>query len=1032
MSKFYLMLLSMFMLTTGALYAQERTVKGTVTDAADNSPLPGVNVLIKGTSLGAVTDFDGNFSVIIPSTENNTLTFSFIGYKTTDFNVSNADNIQVGLEADAEELEEVVVTALGIKREERSLGYAVSEVKSEDIGENSSANLMNSLNGKVAGVQITPVSGPASSSNVTIRGNAVLSGSNQPLYVVDGVPMSNSNFENADDHDNGGIDTGDGLSSINPDDIESMSVLKGPAATALYGTRAINGVILITTKSGEKRQGLGIDFSTGVNFDVVGITPTMQNQYAHGTMGDFPVDPRSTEGNRMWGPMLTPGMTTDKYFDGKTRTVQHYNIYDELYRTGVTFNNSISLTGGNESSNVRFSYSNMSNQGNVENSTFNRHTFNLRGTTKMINDKLTVDSRVTYTHQEANNRMAMGNSVYNYQNALMGIPNTISMDWLKNNYKDSNGRPVGYDQINSNPYWTMNEVQNYDKQDRMLGMLSLNYEFNENLNLVARGGTDVTSFRQNVLDPLYTPRYEQGRAFERTNLSAENNFDFLLQYSKKFGNFDVNATAGGSYMHQLIDATDAGSVNFISDDQQHPGAGSDRFLAFSRYERAIASVYATASIGYKGFLFLDVSGRNDWSSTLPLDNNSYFYPSVSASWVFSDMDWNTPEWLSFGKLRASWAQVGSDTDPYSLYLQYNVNGMLGGRPGFGFPMGGIEGSVIPNQNLRPSMSNSYEFGLDLRLFDNKLGFDIAYYNQVATDQILPVDVSNASGYNQALINAGEIQNRGVELMINYSPVQTDNFRWDMTVTAAYNENQVVSLTEGVESYLLMPTSGSVSVQAIPGQAYGVIMGKTYVRDDAGHVVVNENGLPLVSDEVSEIGNSIQPWMAGLRNTFNYKNFSLSVLIDGKFGGQIYSQTNASMYSNGKHVDTIEGRHDFYYGNGWNPGNLVLENGEPFNGSVDPELYYRQVALIDEHFVYDASFIKLREVSISYRLPAKTLEKTPFRNLAFTAYGNNLGYLWRNTPNIDPEASFTSGNGQGIEMFNMPLPRTFGFKLNANF
>lgn len=1025
------MLTSFILFSAGATYAQERTITGTVTDASDKSGLPGVNILIKGTSQGAVTDLDGNFAVQVEEGQN-TLVFSFIGYQTTEFNIANSSNVKVALEPDAEELEEVVVTALGIKREERSLGYAVSEVKSDDLGENSSANLMNSLNGKVAGVQITPVSGPASSSNVTIRGNAVLSGSNQPLYVVDGVPMSNSNFDNASDHDNGGIDTGDGLSSINPDDIESMSVLKGPAATALYGTRAINGVILITTKSGEKRKGLGIDFSTGVNFDVVGITPTMQNQYAHGTQGAFPTDPKSSEGNRMWGPRLTPGMTTDKYYDGVERTVQHYDIYDQFYKNGVTFNNSIALTGGNETSNVRFSYSNMSNSGNVENSTFDRHTFNLRGSTKMINDKLTLDSRVTYTHQEANNRMSMGNSVYNYQNALMGIPNTVSMDWMKN-YKDANGRPVGHNQINSNPYWTMNEVMNKDRQDRMLGMLSLNYEFNENLNLVARGGTDVISFRQNVLDPLYTPLYEQGRAFERTNLNTENNFDFLLQYSKKFGNFDFNATGGGSYMYQLMDATDVGSVNFVSEDQQHPGAGSERFVDFQRYERGIASVYATASIGYKGYLFFDVSGRNDWSSTLPINNNSYFYPSVSTSWVFSDMDWNTPDWLSFGKLRASWAQVGSDTDPYSLFLQYNVNGMQGGGMNSGYySMGGIEGQIIPNQNLKPSMSNSYEFGLDLRLFDNKLGIDIAYYNQVATDQILPVDVSNASGYNQALINAGEIQNKGVELMINYSPVQTDNFRWDMMVTAAYNENQVVSLTDGVESYLLMPTSGSVSVQAIPGQAYGVIMGKTYERNDAGQVVVDENGLPLVSDEVSEIGNSIQPWMAGWRNTFSYKSFSLSVLIDGKFGGQIYSQTNASMYANGKHVDTIEGRHEFYSGQGWNPGNLVTESGEAFTGSVDPELYYRQMALIDEQFIYNASFIKLREVSISYRIPSQKLERTPFRNLSVTAYGNNLGYLWRNTPNIDPEASFTSGNGQGIEMFNMPLPRTFGFKLNANF
>ncbi|WP_082026726.1 SusC/RagA family TonB-linked outer membrane protein [Flammeovirga sp. OC4] len=1031
MSKFYLMLLSMFMLTTGALYAQERTVTGTVTDASDNSPLPGVNVLIKGTSLGAVTDFDGNFSVAIPSPENNTLTFSFIGYKTTDFDVTNSDNLQIALEADAEELEEVVVTALGIKREERSLGYAVSEVKAEDIGDNSSANIMNSLNGKVAGVQITPVAGPNSSSNVVIRGNAVLNGSNQPLYVIDGVPMTNSNYDNASDSDSGGLDTGDGMSAVNPDDIESMSVLKGPAATALYGTRAINGVILITTKQGDKRKGIGIDFSTGVNFDLMGITPDYQREYAHGTQGNFPTDPTSTDGTRMYGPKITPGMRSDSYYDGVMRDVQHYSIYDQLFQTGVTFNNSIALTGGNEKSSVRFSYSNMSNNGMVENSTFNRNTFNLRGTTKMANDKLTIDSRVTYTHQESTNRMALGNSVYNYNRAMMQVPTTVSMDFLRN-YKTPDGRPFGYNDKNENPYWTMYEVNNQDQSDRMMGMLSLNYEINENLSVVARGGTDVTSWRQNVLDPMYTPFFEDGRAFERTNLQTENNMDFLLMYNKKFGNFDISATAGGSYMYQIHDRTDIGSVKFISDDLQHPGAGQDRFIDLSRYERAISSVYATASIGYKGFLFLDVSGRNDWSSTLPLNNNSYFYPSVSGSWVFSDMDWNTPEWLSFGKLRASWAQVGSDTDPYSLAVQYRVLGNPVGNPNWGFNPGQIEGEIIPNANLRPSMSSSYEFGLDLRLFNNKVSLDLAYYNQRATDQIMPIDISDASGFTQALINAGEIQNKGFEWLVNVRTVETDNFSWDMTFTGSYNQNEVVSLTEGVESYMIQRSNGTVSVQAIPGQAYGTIMGTTYVRDDNNNIVVDESGLPVVNQDASEIGNGIQPWMAGWRNTFNYKNFSFSVLIDGKFGGQIYSETNSQMYSNGKHHDTLIGRDEYYNTGHWNPGNLVTSDGQPYTGTVDPELYYRRVASIDEQFIYNSSFIKLRDVSISYRLPNKALEKTPFRNLSFTAYGNNLLYLWTSVPNIDPESSFHAGNGQGIEFLNMPLPRTVGFRLNANF
>ncbi|NME66711.1 SusC/RagA family TonB-linked outer membrane protein [Flammeovirga aprica] len=1028
MKKYLLMLLSVLVMQ-GNLLAQEKVVTGTVKDITDGSALPGVNVLVKGTASGTVTDLDGKFSISLTD-DQNTLVFSFIGYTSKEVDVSSASDITVDLEVDAEELEEVVVTALGIERSERSLGYAMSEVDSEELGSaGNSANVMNSLSGKVAGVQVAPVSGGAgSSSRVVIRGNAVLSGNNQPLYVVDGVPISNNQVKDAgDSSDSGDVNTGDGLSSINPDDIESMSVLKGGSATALYGSRAINGVVLITTKSGTKGKALGVDFNVGVTFDALGITPKDQKTYAQGTNGTLPPDSDPKSVTSMWGPKIN-GQSM-RFFDGVTRPVGAYDNYRSFFNTGRTWNTNVALTSSNDKSTVRFSYGNMDSKGQVDHSTYKRNTFNLRGKTKMINDKLSLDARVTYVNQQAHNRLEMGNSVNNYMANFVQIPNTIKEEWLKN-YKDpTTGRPIGYNNDDENPYWTLNEVVNEDKLDRIIGMVSLTYEFTDYLKLMGRGGTDYSTFRQNVLQPLFTPRFSQGRAFERTNLDRENNFDFLLMFHKQFGDFDITANAGGAYMHKEVDYTDSGSENFTAIDFQNPLAGSSRFQDFRKSERAIASVYGTASVGYKGYLFLDVSARNDWSSTLPLNNNSFFYPSLSASWIFSDMDWTMPDWFSFGKVRASVAQVGSDTDPYKLNLRYGLDGWNHN----GVNIGNVEGGEIPNSTLKPAIQTSYEVGIDLRFFENRFGLDFAWYKSSSVNQILGVDISKGSGFERALINAGQIDNSGIELMLNYMPIQNDNFSWDITLNMAYNDNEVVSLTEGVNSFQLL-SLGSVSVQAIPGEAYGVIVGKKFKRHpDSNSIIVDDSGRPVADDGVHIIGNGVQPWMAGLRNSFTYKNVSFSFLIDSKWGGEIYSSTESNLYNLGKHESTLTGRDEFYDPNQtWNPGGLVREDGSPFTDNIDPEQYYGAVAGISEHFIYDASFVKLREVTLSYRFSKELLGKTPIRNLTLSANAFNLFYLWRNTDNIDPESSFTSGNGQGIEFANLTIPRTFGFKLNANF
>ncbi|ANQ47937.1 SusC/RagA family TonB-linked outer membrane protein [Flammeovirga sp. MY04] len=1044
MNKHLLLFLSILFSVFNTLYAQDRVVTGTVVDADDNSPIPGVNVLIKGTTHGSVTNLDGKFSISVA--ENQTLVFSYVGYQSTEVNVANATNLNVSLNVDAEQLDEVVVTALGIERSERSLGYAVQGVSADDMADAATAtgNMMNSLAGQVAGVQIAPSNGAGSSSRVVIRGTSVLSGNNQPLYVIDGVPMSNSTFKDGGDGYDGDVSSGDGLSSLNPDDIENISVLKGGSATALYGSRAINGVILITTKSGKDSK-TGVDFSQSISLDVLGITPDEQKMYGQGTLGDITGDAKNATG--MWGPKIMGQDSRFYYFnsgvpeaDQITKQLRHYNNYQDFYRTGITSNTSVSAFASNDKSNIRLSYSNMDNQAMVETSTFKRNTFSIKGSTEILN-KLTAEGRVSYSNTQGYNRLINGGGYGSTMNFLMGLPSTTSVKWLSDKHKDENGRSYGYDDRGQNIYFNLREGYNKDNLDRVNGMTSLTYKITDDLKILGRAGIDYNNYTQDVLDPWGAALNSDGRAFKRNYAEMEQNYDFLVSYNKKIGKFDVNVNAGGSKMHILRNSQDVGSSTFASPDFQNPTAGQSVLMDMSTYEKAINSLYATASVGFQGYLFLDASVRNDWSSTLPLNNNSFLYPSISGTWIFSDMDWDTPEWLTFGKIRANYAQVGSDTDPYQLAQQYQIHRF--NMPG-NLIYGEIGNNVIPNANLRPSIQTSTEFGIDLRMFNDRLGIDVARYKSVSVDQILPVNISQSSGYAQVMINAGEILNEGWEMALNYKILDKSNFNWTATLNAAYNYNEVVSLTEGVEFFSL---NESGSIQAIPGQAYGAIVARKTLRDDNGNIVVNQEGIIQAEDTPSIIGNGVQPWMAGIRNTFTYKNLSLTVLIDGKFGGDIYSSTNSSMYSNGKHKDTVVGRDEWNKGDGhWNPGGLVTpktddsgnaisdENGNPiyegFNGNVNPELFYGSAKA--DHFVYDASFIKLREVSINYRLPQEWMQNIFIKNVNVSASAFNVGYLWKNSENFDPEASFSTGNAQGLENSTMALPRTFTFKLNANF
>ncbi len=1016
------LLVSLFVLLLNlSAWAQVKKVSGTITDESGMS-LPGVTIVDStNPTNGTLSDGEGKFTLSV--SEGSTLRFSFIGFEQQEREVVGNTVFNIVMLESNELLDDVVVTALGITREKKALGYAVSEVKEGEFDRSQDPNVMNSLSGKVAGMQISPsIGGAGSSSRVIIRGNSTLGGNNQPLYVVDGIPMNNGSVTGS------GADYGDGLASINPDDIASMSVLKGPAATALYGTRAINGVVLITTKSGDAyKKNLGVEFSSKATFDQALILPDWQDQYGQGVGGKMSASSDIARRQlMMWGPKYD-NQTYDATYDGKERMYQFYDNYNEFFQTGMTLNNSVAITGGSENTSLRFSYSNLTNEGIIPNTDYGRNTFGLRSTSKLYNDKLTFDAKVSYTNEKSDNRYI--GAIY----SLVDLPDSYDVRELKK-YKDEEGNPIGYSYQDNNPYWDAYEASNAMNKDRILGMISLKYAFSEKLSLMARAGTDLNFYKTEELRPIGTAGSYSSIGFARQNTHKgwENNFDLLASYSTVLGeDFSISVNAGGNRMQSYSETIYNTSEDFPDRNLQNAFSGATRTSNRSITERAINSLYATAQLGYRDFLYVDFSARNDWSSTLPADNNSYFYPSVSTSLLFTEL-FNQPEWFTFGKLRASWAKVGSDANAYVLDQYYVLDEFQHN----GMPIGSISGDNIPNPNLRPSMSTSYELGLDLKFFNNRVGLDLTYYDQTADDQILNVAVGSSTGYGGALINTGSIRNSGIEITSYVKPIENDNLDWRIDLNWAKNKNEILDLYPGLEQLVLSQESG-VSVQARPGQPYGLIVGKAYQRDTHGNKIVTDSGVPVVADEDEVLGSSVPEWIGGIRNTFQVKNVEISFLIDGRFGNDIYSATERSSYGLGKNKKTLVGRDIALSGEKWTPEGLVTLDADggsvPYDALTDPERYYHSLRSIHEEFVYDGSFVKLRDASLTWNLPSKWFENNFLKGLSVGVFGNNLAYLWRNTDNIDPEAaSLGSGSGQGLETYGMPLTRSFGANLNIKF
>lgn len=1032
MRKFILII---FLLTVGLSAAMaQRVITGVIT-SSDGNPLIGANVVETGTANGVSTDIDGTYSITVG--DNAVLEFSYTGFETQSLTVGTSDVINIVL-LEGVALGEIVVTALGIEREKKALGYSVTEVGGEDFTEAREINIANSLSGKIAGVNVSNIaSGPAGSSRVIIRGNNSLTGNNQPLYVVDGIPIDNTNLGAAGMW--GGSDGGDGVSSVNPDDIETISVLKGNSAAALYGSRASNGVILITTKGGSQREGIGVDLSSNFTFENIINTYDFQDEYGSGNRGARPSSQQEARdfGLSAWGERLDGSSVVQ--FDGVSRP--YSAVGDNLaayYRTGGTWTNSISLYGGQEEYDFRLGITNLQNDGIVPNSGVDRNTFTTKVRARFF-DRLSASMSGSYSVEDVQNRPRLSDAPGNANYIVANLPPNVSVEDMAG----PNGNGTNEDGVEletdgsifvTNPYFAARRFETSDKRNRLIGNFTLRFDFTDWLYIQGRIGIDQYTSRRRNLTPYGTGYSPMGQLSEQDRRFTEVNKDFLLGVDKKFGAIGLNAFVGGNQMDNMRENLGGSGSQFSIPFLETLSNLANQSPIYSISEKAINSVYGSIELSYNDILYLTGTARQDWFSTLSNiavddEDNAILYPSVSASFIFSDA-FEMPSWLTFGKIRGSWAQVGGDTDPYNLALTYG----LVGQGHLGNPLGRIAQGRIPNANLVPLSNTEVEIGVDLRLLKNRLGIDFAYYDRKTEDDILFASVSQTSGYGSQVVNVGEVTNNGIELLITGTPVRTNDLTWEVTFNLAKNNSNVSSLldpenddlagTDQAENLRVAEArSRNAYIHHIEGFPYSAIMGFRYARDASGNIQLDDNGLPMQGD-FGVLGVGVHDLTGGINNTIRYKELSLSFLLDFKSGGDIYSGTNRTAYGAGLHMKTLEGRES---------GTVTLADGQTTTlAPNDVQDYWSRVASITEEFVYDASFLKLRQLTLSYSLPRSIIGNTPFTRASVAFVGRNLWLISSNVDNIDPEATYNNANGQGLEWYGVPQTRTFGFDLNLSF
>jgi TonB-linked SusC/RagA family outer membrane protein len=1028
-----LVILTMCLAISVSALAQT-TVTGRVS-GDDGLGIPGVSVLERGTTNGTVTNVDGDYSIRVGA--NATLVFSFMGYATQEVPLEGRTSVNVTLELSTLAVDEVVVTALGIRRERKALGYSVQDIKGDDLMMAKETNVINSLSGKIAGLQlIKSGNGIGGSTKINIRGNSSLVGNNQPLIVVDGIPMDNFIGGGSEWM---GVDYGSGISDINPDDIESMSVLKGASAATLYGNRAGNGVILITTKKGSVKRGAGITVTSNLTFEDMLTYPDLQNTFSQGTEGNYVIDSQTSWGAKIAGQMV------DYWAGGQRPLTADVDGFRNFLSTGLTSTNTVSFDRVVDDNAVRASLTHMNSAGMTPNENLERTSFNIRGSTKMGEKKRwTVDSKLNYVRSIGENRPTLGINQSNIFYTFYIMPRTVQVRDL-DPPTDATGKRRWYapeDVPSQNPYWKVHNDLNRDVRDRFLGFMSVKYDFTDWMNLEVKYGADLYSLQiENTLKSggivrpagaysVSTQNFLEGNATSLLNLNKQNIDD---------SGFSAGLTLGGNLMHRKSQTISGNSDNLVIPGIYALSNGIKPTVGHDRGEKNVNSALGSAQVSYKDFIYLDYSFRNDWTSTLSPDNWSFFYNGISAGWVANEMfktfGVNLPEFITFAKVRASYAEVGNDLPPYQLYNTYSI-----GTNFFDYKTIN-SGSVLYNQDVQNELIKESELGLDLKLFDNRFGLDLTFYKKNATNQLLNLPVPNETGYSSKIINAGNIQNQGTELMA-YADVlrSTRGLSWRIILNYSKNENTILELAEGIANYSL-GGSEHVNVYATVGGNYGDIWGRRLnrVTDETSpyfdQIIVDANGLPTRTNDKFLLGTQQPDWLGGIANELSYKNVSLRFLIDMRKGGDIYSGTSANNYWYGTALETADNdRADFVV-----PNSVISDGQGGYTENtklIKPQHYWQRVAGRDgaaEEFLYDATNVRLREVTLSYNLGNKVLSKTPFTRATFSFVGRNLWLIQNNLPGVDPESVYgTNTNAPALETGPAPTTRSLGFNVILGF
>ena len=1040
-------------------FGQDMVLSGTVKDV-QGSPMPGVAVLIKGTTLGVVTQNDGTYSLSMGQADKDAvLVFSFLGFKTQELKWNGKTVIDVTLEEERQELEGVVVTALGIKREEKGLGYSTQTVTEKMMSDATPTNWASALVGKVAGANILSTSsGPISSARITLRGDASLNiDGNNALIVLDGVPLnSQMTGDGSNSYGAGGggdvpVDYGNGIADINPDDIASIQVLKGATAAALYGSRAANGVMLVTTKSGvnKKKKYLGVTFNSNSSFDRVLHWPEFQEEYGQGDLktnasgklyysyGDSEDGAASGNVALSFGPKLDGSLyyqydpETQQMGTVRTPWVKR-NHRKAFWQTGYTLVNSIAIDGSSEKSAVRLSLTYTKNEWIMPNTGFNR--IAVSGSFQnQVTDKLRVSAKVNYVKRQSDNLPATGYNNSSIPYFMILTNPSVDVRWYQQRWvKGKEGREIlrPFSPWLDNPYVIAYECLNPMEKHGVVATGSIIYEFSPKWELMIRSGIDLSFDTREMIRPYGLKNFPKGYYQQQDVFSYENNTDVLLTYRNQLSNsFNLSVSVGANRMDNKYKMQQAYVKDLITPGVYKLSNGvAAPITTFTERNKRVNSVYGTATLSYANKIFLDVTGRNDWSSTLPSGNNSFFYPSVSTSFILSDL-LRLPEPLSFAKLRASWAQGGNDTAPYKTAKYYNTSA---------FPGSASVSSTLYNARFKPEISNSIEVGLDWRMFKQRFGLDLAFYNNITRNQILDVPMDQTTGYTKATMNSGKVRNRGIELQLDGTPVKTKNFTWNSTFTWAKNYNKVLSLAAGLTDGQTIAYTGGTNCALIAkvGGSIGDIYGYKLKRAPDGQVVWKD-GITARTTEFEYVGNAYPAWKAGFSNEFSYKNFRVSILFDGQWGGIVYSQTHHKMTEHGTLKHTLKYRENPNF-EVVGEGVMLDERGQyvPNNVPISVSKYYADYwrrANVETNS-FDASFLKLREARIEYTIPSAGLNKIGIERLTLALYGRNLAMWTKDFPVYDPEVA-TLNNGTivpGSEMGQLPSTRTMGFNLTLKF